>query len=73
MQHLDTNNILLDTQCGSRSKYSCELQLLLTSSDLVARANEDTLSRLRLTDTFEIVSKPAEIVLTQGRRRWYNK
>ena len=73
MQHLDTNNILLDTQCGSRSKYSCELQLFFTSSDLVARASEDALIRLWLTNTFEMTPKPAEMVLTQGRRRWYNK
>ena len=73
MQHLGINNILLDTQRGSRSKYSCELQLLLTSSDLVACASEDALSRLQLTDTFEMTPKPAEMVLTQGHRRWYNK
>ena len=34
MQYLDTNNILLDTQFGFRSKHSCETQLLLTTTDL---------------------------------------
>ena len=32
MQHLDTNNTLLDTQFGFRSKHSCELQLFLTTT-----------------------------------------
>ena len=31
MQYLDTNNILLDTQFGFRSKHSCETQLLITT------------------------------------------
>ena len=73
VQHLVTNNILLDTQRGSKSKYSCELQLLLTSSDLATCASEDAFSRLQLTDTFEMTPKPAEMVRTQGHRRWYNK
>ena len=34
MQYLDTYNILLDTQFGFRSKLSCELQLLFTTTDL---------------------------------------
>ena len=34
MLHLDTNNILLDTQFSFRSKHSYELQLLLIPTDL---------------------------------------
>ena len=34
MAHLESNNILNDTQFGFKSKYSCESQLLLTTTDL---------------------------------------
>jgi len=34
MAHLESNNILNDTQFGFRSKHSCESQLLLTTTDL---------------------------------------
>ena len=32
--HIETNNILLDTQFGFRSNHSCESQLLITIDDL---------------------------------------
>ena len=35
MNHLESNNILLDTQFGFRSKRSCETQLLLTTDDIM--------------------------------------
>ena len=34
MAHLESNNILNDTQFEFRSKHSCESQLLLTTTDL---------------------------------------
>ena len=39
MHHLDTHNILLDTQFGFRSHHSCESQLLLTVDDLARGIN----------------------------------
>ena len=39
MHHLDSHNILLDTQFGFRSHHSCESQLLLTIDDLARGIN----------------------------------
>ena len=39
MHHLDTHNILLDTQFGFRSHHSCKSQLLLTIDDLARGIN----------------------------------
>ena len=39
MHHLDSHNILLDTQFGFRSYHSCESQLLLTIDNLARGIN----------------------------------
>ena len=35
IKHLQSHNILLEVQYGFRSFHSCEVQLLLTTNDLV--------------------------------------
>ena len=40
IEHLDHNNIITDSQHGSRSKQSCETQLILSVHDLTKTLND---------------------------------